>query len=292
MLTRPRVLKEACVAVVVFSLKRICRPISKCRNYAIDKSGGYPMLCRVPLIALVAVGFCVIPVQVGQAGDDSPETEASARTVEAGKMDAKDKAIAFLREKVINRKVRRENDGTNNTPDGTVAYHFKRDILFANLVESGNGFTFDAIVLIEQKNWDVEDGQKVGDPRRKDRALVLRYHLGQTRSTGELIGRVETLTSSVPHWLHDGESLRMRVKGEELILEKWTNLYSDFFSGGGEYYPGSAHVTYEFYLKDGKLHRSTTVETYEVDPETLEKKRVQEATKRSPDVEVACYPQR
>lgn len=180
-----------------------------------------------------------------------------------------DKIYDFFQKNALNRKMVLEDEGTMS--GGHVAYSFRREAILCNLVRSKNLFSFDQIYIIKQKNWDVQDGKKKYEPRKKDRILVIRYEVGYRRSTDEALGHTQVLTQTMQSWGGTTSLFRMKLDGNRLYIEHWGGLYTDHFAKGGQYYPGTSNSKEVWYVKEGKLIRETRQAVFRVDPKTLNK---------------------
>jgi hypothetical protein len=183
--------------------------------------------------------------------------------------DTFDAVAAFVQKNLIGRTI--ETSITSKITDGSLETEFTRRTMYINLVRSKDVFTFDMIILIKQKLWDLDkNGKRVNEkPRIKDRALVSRYGLRKSKSTGKAIGGLILLTSSVSRPSLNGSAIRMWVSDGKLIMVSTTPLYYDRFAKGDKYKPGASKVTTEFVVKQGKLHATTVEKGFDVDPETL-----------------------
>lgn len=112
-----------------------------------------------------------------------------------------------------------------------------------------------------------------------NRVLLMRYSVTERESTGALVGRTEILTTTQTKWRQDGQNLKMQMSGDRLTIDRYTGLYSDYFAPGGKYYPGASHIHEELHVKDGKLHKTSVVETWEIDTKTLGKTLVEKSGK-------------
>ena len=180
-----------------------------------------------------------------------------------------DRIYDFLENNVVNRTLLMEREGT--LAGGAVGYSFRREATLCNLVRSAASFRYDGIYRISQKNWDVDKGQKTGEPRTEDRLMVVRYEFGLRESTGEVTGYMHTLTSTRREWGGSTSTYRVRLQGDRLEVQSQTGLYDDYFGPGGSFFPGASIDTQQWFLRDGKLVCESQTKVYRVNPETLDR---------------------
>jgi hypothetical protein len=203
--------------------------------------------------------------------------------------DELDEVVQFLKANVINRTVSSHSTGV--MADGKISYDFQRDMTYCNLIQNGKGFSYDVIAVIKQRNWDLKNGERFGDPQCKDRIYVSRKICGKRESTGEILGYDHGLTGSIGGWSGGTSSYRFKLRGGKLLIEFETARYNDFFDAEGKYYPGSLVGHEEFSLQDGKLVLSnTTKQVYHIEPETGRKESVKESDDVLVDKESAKLP--
>lgn len=199
-----------------------------------------------------------------------------------------DRAYQFIEKHALNRTMIREDEGT--IADGKVAYSFRREATLCKLVRSQNRFTYDVIYAIKQKNWDLQDGKKVGEPRTQDRILVKRYEFGHRKSTGELIGTTAALTSTRADFGASTSTLRMKLDGDRLNVEVETGKYDDYFDRGGKFYPGASVENQVWFTRDGKLICESRQKTFRVNPKSGDKEEVNVTDKVYVETELTKLP--
>lgn len=209
----------------------------------------------------------------------------SNTSVRAGEFE---EVYEFLQEHALNRTLSRQTEAT--LAGGTVAYEFRRDMTICNLVRTENRFSYDLIVTIKQRNWDVEDGEKTGDPRVEDRMLVLRFEFGRRLSTGEVVGYSHCITTTRTGWGGSTDTLRMKSENGELLVEAKTGVYDDFFAAAGEFYPGATVDQQRWFVRDGKLVLESRMNVYRVDPTTSARELVKGRDTLKVDTEIAKLP--
>lgn len=234
----------------------------------------------IVLSCLALVLTFSVQVMAGKGGNKSDCT-----TIHGGEFD---NVYQFLQKNVVNRTLSRQAEGT--IAGGTIAYEFQRDMTICNLVRTKNRFSYDVIYVIKQRNWDLKDGKKSGDPRIEDRMMVTRFELGNRKSTGEVVGFLRSVTSTRADWGGSTSTLRMKTEDETLLVEVKTGIYSDYFAAGGKYYPGASESNQQWFIRDGKLVLESRNKVYRVDPETGKKELVNDSDKPKVDTESAKLP--
>lgn len=199
--------------------------------------------------------------------------------------DSVDEVYGFLKENAVNRTVTTKSSGT--LAGGAVEYEFRRDTTLCNLQRISDGFSFDVILLIKQRNWDVKGEKRSGEPRIEDRMLVQRCTIGKQSSSGELLGYARSLTSTHDSWANTIDHLSMRMNGETLHVLRDTGKYKDFFDADGDFYPGAVVRKQEWEVQDDRLLINTTSTTYKADPATGERTPIHVDRKHAPDIESA-----
>ncbi len=148
---------------------------------------------------------------------------------------------------------------------------FHRKTMYTNVIRTKDTATFDAIILIQQRLWalDSEGKRKSESPTLKDRALLIRYGVHASKSTGEAVGTSEILTNSLSPTVGMGSAIQMRVSDSKLILVATTPTYSDGFATVDSYKPIASQDTVTFSVLDGKLVAETVELSFDVDPGRL-----------------------
>lgn len=196
----------------------------------------------------------------------------------------------FLRDNVMNRTVTVKGSGV--IADNTVAFEFQRDMTYCNLVRSSDAISFDVVSIIKQRNQDVDaDGNKQGEPRVKDRILVIRYELGRKQSTGQMLGFSRLVSTTMGQWRGYAGEITVELKDGSLLLTTKTVGYDDYFDIGGAYFPGASETVEKFDLVDGKLHVETIEsKTLRIDPENGATESVKADSLPDANVETAKLP--
>ncbi len=166
-----------------------------------------------------------------------------------------------------------ETKVTSKISDDTLETEFHRRTMYTNLVRTDDTATFDAIVLIRQKLWDLDSNGKrtTDEPRVKNRALVIRYGVHASKATGDAIGTSSILTNSIAPTPGQGSGIQMRVKDKKLILVVSTPMYFDAFAKDDKYRPAASTATTIFSVTEEKLTAETVEIGYDVNPTTLER---------------------
>lgn len=211
-------------------------------------------------------------------------TLSTASVVSADQVDDLD---SFLRENVINRTMTAVGKG--EIADGKVAYEFQRDMTFCNLVRAGNAIMYDTIVVIKQRNQDLdEEGKPSGEPRVKDRILVTRHELAAKESTEEIIGFTRLLSTTMKNWRGYASEITVTMEDEKMLIRTATVGFDDFFGSGGKPFPGRSDVLEEYSSVEDKLQiKRISSKTIKLDPETREELEVKSDAAPSMNVQTA-----
>lgn len=199
-----------------------------------------------------------------------------------------DRVYDFLQANVANRTLAMATEGM--LAEGRVGYTFRRESTLCNLFRSHNRLYYDVIYVIRQKKWDISEDSTTGDPRTEDRMLVVRYKLGLKKSTGEVIGHSETITTTRRDWGGSSDTIRMKVEDAQLHVERKTGLYDDYFDRGDTFYPGASDEHQILRLENGKLIAESRSKVYRVNPKTLERDLIDDRSKPTVETEVSKLP--
>ena len=195
---------------------------------------------------------------------------------ESGNESERARVVRFLREHVIGKTVGLKKE-TTKIANGKVETEFSSRMTFANLVETQDGFIFDVVWDTEQTNYDLEeDSRRIQPGRKEDRMGVSRYEVKERKSTKRLIGFERVVTNSLVDPTGVAVALRVKLEGNNLIIDSSDINYCDFFAAGGRYRPGASEIHEEISLRGGKIESKITSESYDVDPDTLKRTRTGE----------------
>ena len=194
----------------------------------------------------------------------------SPRMLAAGEQHDLDRLYSYFVDNLAGRRL--EMTTTAVIAGGKVESEFHRRRTFTNLMKSANGFAFDVVAVIAQKNYDRnEAGERLPNPPQiKDRVVVVRYKIKKSVSSGELIGIAEIVLNTEQDPTAGAKSVRVHLAEEKLIVKTKDVLYADHFAPSGGRKPGVGEITEEYWTVQGKLRGKTTDKSVEVDPRTLE----------------------
>ncbi len=182
----------------------------------------------------------------------------------------RDQVYDFLKANVMKRPLVRQSTGTN--ADKTLEFEFERTLIHTDLVKTERGLTFNQIMNIKQRNYDLDkDGKRTAAPAKvEDRMLVAEFALIQMRSAPLLLGSQVIPANS---WGDStGSSLALRATMEQGALKIVSKSpdFADFFGAGGTSKPGISGSEAIYNLgSDGKLIMSETTTSTFVDAETM-----------------------
>ncbi|WP_417395992.1 hypothetical protein [Gimesia chilikensis] len=190
---------------------------------------------------------------------------------EDGESRPYDRAIDFIENKMIGKTL--ETKVVTKINKGNIETEFHRRVLYTNLVKTEDSASFDAIILIRQRLWDLnENGKRKSEtPREKNRALVLRYGVHALKSTNGIIGNSIPLLNSMTSSFGEGSTIQLFVEKDKLKMITATPLYSEGFGKDDSWIPLASSVTTTFSSNEGKLSAIETEEGFNVDPDTLKR---------------------
>lgn len=162
---------------------------------------------------------------------------------------------------------------TARTNGGRTEITYVDQNFFSNLSQTPDGFGFDltAVTLGRRYGLD-EQGRRVELAGSLDAVRVYRYELTERPSTGQLLGFARFVSSTNTEFdPFSGACFlsRMRLAGEELIVQDMQVGYGDFVDRGGVRRPIAVDGVYRYTVKDGRLIVQFDQGTFNVDPETL-----------------------
>lgn len=185
-----------------------------------------------------------------------------------------DQVFIFLRNNAVNRTLVMDKEGI--LAEGRVGYKFRREATLCNLLRKEQGFSYDVIYLIKQSKWDILKDNSKSEPSNQDRILVVRYELGFKKSTGELIGHTELITSTRSNWSGSTDAIQMKMEAGHLLVDVRTTPYEDFFDKGDTFYPGSTDEHQIWQIKDGKLVIESRSKVFRINAETLDRELIED----------------
>lgn len=206
------------------------------------------------------LSICSVLVSAGSAAEPKPTGEGYAG------------ALRFVKEHLIGKTL--ETTLRAKIADTRqLETVFQRRTLYTHLVRNGDTASFDAIILIKQKLWDLDakGKRKSEQPRVKDRALVIRYEIYASKASGAAIGSARQLTNSLSHTTGKATAVQMFVKNGALVLIESTPLYFDAFAQGDTYRASASITRVTFRVADGKLSAVAVEKGFDVNPKTLKR---------------------
>lgn len=211
----------------------------------------------------VGAASALTPSPTALGAEGAPNAAAVGRA-ELGKM------ARFLREKFVGKILRSETRSLSAA--GKLEILTKGSRYVSGLTEGAQTISFDVTVHLVQDIHDLDAaGKRSGEPRHLDRISVVRYELGASESTGELIGLLTIESNSAYDTRNGGAAIRARMDGDRLVLESESILYGDYFGPGGTWIPGRSTGTSTFDVDGGKARIRDSSESWRIDPKTLER---------------------
>lgn len=179
--------------------------------------------------------------------------------------------IKFLRKNVIDRTIAAKI--TVKMANNTVETDFERRTTFSYLVETKDGFMFDAVIAIKQDIYDLDDdGKRIKPGRIENRNLTVRYEFSLRKSTGRMRGFSRLIANSTGQAITGlAQSAEARIDGDTLVVDSETIGYSDHWGKGGEFFPGAHESNAVYSMRDGRLRRTETNNFFDVDPKTMKR---------------------
>ena len=179
--------------------------------------------------------------------------------------------LSYLKKNIIGRTL--EHQSTSKISEGKIETEFTRRTSFTNLVETSSGLAFDEIIVVKQVLYDLDGlGKRVAPGRQKDRVVVMRHEYAVRESTNHVLGIARVLTNTIANSTGVANSERITINGDSLVIHQSDVGYGDFYAPGGKYEPANSDSREEFSVGEGKLRRVTTRVSYNVDPETLNRR--------------------
>lgn len=217
-------------------------------------------------LALTCTATALIPTPVSAAGNPKAIVAQSTATP----LTERDQIYDWIQANLVGKTI--SLSSTTKIDEGRIEAEFSAKRTFTNLQKTTQGLTLDNFTIIEQTNYDLDDnGQRMGDPRNKNRVNLSRWFIKQKKSSGKVIGYSTGISSTSSDPTGSASQLSMKLESSRLILNTSTVGYSDFFAQGGQYKPGASATTSVYEVVNGKLRLETTSKVFNVDPETGER---------------------
>ena len=166
-----------------------------------------------------------------------------------------------------------ESKVTRWIDNGKIEVDFDRTVRFTNLSVSPGGFSFNVLLSVKQTNYDLDaEGKRILPGQMKNRTLIEKHTFSRSKSTGKIVGRTESICHDIPNTVLSmtrNQILFMEDEDKMVIIEIPDGFIGDYFTTGGKYKPGTAKNRTEIVVKDGKVIRTLTSETFDIDPETM-----------------------
>lgn len=138
------------------------------------------------------------------------------------------------------------------------------------------GFVYDEKTNIKLTNYKLDPkGKRIEPGENRDRETWRRYFITQRKSTGELFGVSLSLNENgeIKNSPYTGV-FKIEIKEGKLVREYKQLYYNDCYSTDSEagYRPCASESTEEIFMDSkGKVQRMVTINSYNVDPVTLER---------------------
>jgi len=183
--------------------------------------------------------------------------------------------LDFFRKYMIDREfvIPADANRTSRLDGGKIEIDFDRRAKFANLTVAPEGFTYNVMFTMKQTNYDLDaNGNRILPGRVMDRTVVVRESFGRSKSTGKMIGHRTILYNDFADASYGmASNMIMSLEGEDkMVVVIIPGGYADYFAAGGGHRPRTNRTHTEIVVKDGKVTRTSVVEIFDVDPDTLQ----------------------
>jgi hypothetical protein len=180
--------------------------------------------------------------------------------------------IDFLEQNVIGRTVVSKPVVTRTNSGQTESSYVDQNF-FSNLVRTPVGFRFDLTCLTRGQRFGLSDkGERVELAGSLDTVRVYRYDMTERPSTGQVLGFARFVSSTNTEFDPLAGTcflVRMRMDGDDLVVEDVQMGYGDFVLRGGVRQPVASDTAYRYIGRNGKLTVRLQQSTFHVDPKTL-----------------------
>ena len=193
-----------------------------------------------------------------------------------GTIDGTDRAqvIKFFKQNVIGRTLATPKT-TYKWDDNKMEGDYQDQVIYNSFTETAEGFAFDVTSVSKQTLYDLDkQGQRLQPGRDFSGTFVLRYEIGERKSTQQLTGIARPIAMTIKAPSPEGTvSLvtGMKVADGKLTWNETLPGYGDSPGTKGKYKPGSWSVKVSMCLVEGKLHIEADQTNYDVDPVTLQR---------------------
>ncbi|MCP1109721.1 hypothetical protein [Ohessyouella blattaphilus] len=152
---------------------------------------------------------------------------------------------------------------------------YSDQISFSNLKYSGSAFQLDMFIVSNEKIWIVKNEQR--ETLRKDFSSVslFRFELAKRKSIDSITGFFRFISASVkdvPAEAIVSSIYDVRLDNGVLTLKEEQALYRDQPVQDGCFKPVAFQSNQRFFMEDGKLHYEYDGNSFDVEPETMQRK--------------------
>lgn len=209
------------------------------------------------------ISRCALPLVLLAFSSASQAQEGATEPSRGSGLRAE--ALGFLRDHVIGRAV---EVTTSYKAGDKIENLFTRRMTYTNLVETKKGLKFDAISIIKQTIYDLDDkGERVGEGKTKNRALLLRFEVAELESAPKLRGFYRIISNTAGDPTGSGAVVFITMRDDRLVIDQTTIGFDDFFAAEGGMKPGVSETRAILHVQDGRLHVEETERNYYVDPD-------------------------
>jgi len=187
------------------------------------------------------------------------------------KTSQRTQAVEFLKKYVIGRCLITHPIETHIEHDLIVSA-YEEDVIFSNLNETAQGFSFDMTTLARGTRYLNRDHLLAEGTLNAVR--VIRYEITERLSSGDLIGHSHFISSTNSHpdpFTGTIFFVRMILNGNVLNVEEGHVGYADVPTADGKFRPVATEGHYTYSIEKGGLAIKYEQKTFNVNPKTLQR---------------------
>lgn len=185
-----------------------------------------------------------------------------------------DKIKQYLREKIIG-KIMFTDELIYSLENGALEGVYSDQIIFANLVHSDFGISFDMFLTASETVYEINGDKQRASVRSNHNGIsVFRYELAKRRSSNEITGIFRLITTTNPNQTAQAivcSVFNVKLENDEMCWKEEQGLYRDQSSSGDEFHAVAFDSKNRFYFEDGKARFEYDGTCFDVDTHTFSK---------------------
>ncbi len=183
----------------------------------------------------------------------------------------KEHVLEFLRRNVIGKNVIAD-PVTTQIDNGRIVAAYEEDVVYSNLKETAQGFSFDLTTLARGTRY--LKGKRLLAEGTMNAVRVIRYEITQRLSSGNLVGHARFISSTNDEpdpFAGTIFLVQLKLRDGKLHVEEKHVGYADEMSAEGKFVPIATDGKYQYAVEEGRLVVKYQQETFHVDPDSFKR---------------------